>query len=281
VFRFYDSHKINFLNLNLMTMKTKNFQSLVQVACVEDSAMDAARSFALRWNLAWRTPDCEFDPLPYCIVFGENVRLESSKGKSNFSLSVDFVQGENRHRRFQGGGAGQAVAKALGLKKGKRPSILDLTAGMGSDAFVLACLGSSVTLCERNPIVHALLNDGIERAMAYVEDRELTEIASRMHLLEEDALTWQSPSRFDCVYLDPMFPERKKKSALVKKDMQAFHDIVGGDEDAEGLLERALSWAIQRVVVKRPKLASYLAGQKPSHSLQGKATRFDVYQLTQ
>ncbi len=78
------------------------------------------------------------------------------------------------------------------------------------------------------------------------------------------------------IYLDPMFPERKK-SALSKLDMRIFHDIVGDDQDADTLLKTALSCATKRVVVKRPRLGAVLAGIKPHHSLVGKSSRFDVY----
>ncbi len=75
-----------------------------------------------------------------------------------------------------------------------------------------------------------------------------------------------------------MFPERKK-SAKVKKQMQAFHAIVGTDADADGLLALALNVATYRVVVKRPAGANYLAEKKPSYSLEGKSTRYDIYTL--
>lgn len=257
-------------------MNTKSLQNLVQIDCRDSSQLARAQAFVQRWQLAFRD---EQNDAPYTLVFAEDVHLEASKGKSKFSLKVDFCEGENRHRRFHGGGAGQAVAKALGLKKGKRPTVLDLTAGMGSDAFVLACLGSKVSLCERNPIVQVLLADGIARALAHEDDPELNEIAQRLNLIEGDSLHLQNHERFDCVYLDPMFPERKKKSAMVKKDMQAFHDIVGADEDADGLLDLAKRFARQKVVVKRPKGAPDLANEKPSYCLDGKATRFDVYQI--
>ena len=92
-------------------------------------------------------------------------------------------------------------------------------------------------------------------------------------------MQWTSDSvSIDVVYLDPMFPERKK-SAKVKKQMQAFHAIVGTDADADGLLALALNVATYRVVVKRPAGANYLAEKKPSYSLEGKSTRYDIYTL--
>jgi 16S rRNA (guanine1516-N2)-methyltransferase len=80
----------------------------------------------------------------------------------------------------------------------------------------------------------------------------------------------------DVIYLDPMFPERKK-SASVKKEMQFFHEIIGKDEDSEGLIQSAIEKAIYRVAVKRPKIAGYLGNKKPTTQLLGKASRFDIY----
>jgi 16S rRNA (guanine1516-N2)-methyltransferase len=78
--------------------------------------------------------------------------------------------------------------------------------------------------------------------------------------------------------MDPMFPERKK-SAKVKKEMQAFHQIVGADEDAAELLPLALERAKYRLVIKRSASAGYLADMQPSYSLEGKSTRFDIFAL--
>jgi 16S rRNA (guanine1516-N2)-methyltransferase len=73
-----------------------------------------------------------------------------------------------------------------------------------------------------------------------------------------------------------MFPA-SKKSALVKKEMRAFHQLVGADVDSEELLALAIATAKHRVVVKRPKKAEVLAGRKPNFAVEGKAIRFDIY----
>lgn len=203
-----------------------------------------------------------------------------SQGKS--SIQVDFVCGANRHRRLHGGGRGQLLAKAIGLKSGNKiPSVLDVTAGLGRDAFVLASLGCAVTLYERSPLVHLLLEDGLARA-AHSQDAELVEIARRMTLNLVDAASalpgLENHQRPDVIYIDPMFPERRK-TAAVKKDMAAFHSLLGPDMDADALLDLALAQALCRVVVKRPRHAPSLAGCKPSLVFEGDSTRFDVYAL--
>ncbi|GAA5787339.1 class I SAM-dependent methyltransferase [Chitiniphilus shinanonensis] len=188
---------------------------------------------------------------------------------------VDFVGGAQGHRRKFGGGRGQPVARAVGLKPDYRPSVLDATAGLARDAFVLASLGCSVTLLERSPVACALVADGLARAQA---DAEIAAIAARMQLIHADALQWlrDSDGRWDVVYLDPMFPEPGKR-AKSKKDMAAFQTLIGGDPDADALLAPARRLATRRVVVKRPRHAPWLANQAPAYAYEGDSTRFDVY----
>ncbi|MCR8924049.1 class I SAM-dependent methyltransferase [Dasania sp. GY-MA-18] len=194
-------------------------------------------------------------------------------------VCVDFVTGTAAHRRNMGGG--ELIVKAMGGSKQQRPSVLDVTAGLGRDSFVLASWGFSVQMLERSPVVASLLADGLLRA-SQCEDREVQEIASRMRLWQGEAQEYLAQIGDsiapDIIYLDPMFPP-SKKSALVKKDMRAFHAIVGKEQDASELLAAARAKARHRVVVKRPKKSAFLAEQKPSFSLAGKAVRFDVYSL--
>ncbi len=219
----------------------------------------------------------------YLLVLDENgCSLQQNKQR----IAVDFVAGASRHRRLQGGGRGQPVAKAVGLKAGNIiPTVLDATAGLGGDAFVLASLGCAMQLCERSPLAFALLNDGIQRAKQ-CDDNEVREIVGRMDLLSINAVDYMQQllcsdsvrHKPDVVFLDPMFPE-KRKNAAAKKSMTAFHTLVGADEDADALLPLALQVAQRRVVVKRPRHAPVLSGIKPSLVMEGESTRFDIYTL--
>jgi len=199
------------------------------------------------------------------------------------AIFVDLVGGAVGHRRKFGGGKGQAIAKAAGLNKGTTPSILDATAGLGRDAFVLASLGCNVLMVERNPVVAALLDNGLERAKI---DPEIGSwVSQRMtlsHASSHDALQQLSNNRNfrqpDVVYLDPMYPHPEgKKSALVKKEMRVFQTLVGADLDADALFEPAMQLAKKRVIVKRPDYAEWLNQQKPSMAITTKKNRFDVY----
>lgn len=192
-------------------------------------------------------------------------------------VQVDFVGGSQAHRRHYGGGAGQMVARAVGCRGSVRPRVLDATAGLGRDAFVLASLGCEVVLIERQPVIAALLADGLARARA--AGGELAEIVARMRLLQGDAITllqqWSEPAP-QVIHLDPMFPQRDK-SALVKKEMRLFKPLAGADEDAPELLAAALALASHRVVVKRPRKAPALVGRAPSSALSGQSSRYDIY----
>lgn len=192
------------------------------------------------------------------------------------AINVDFVTGAVAHRRKFGGGKGQSIAKAVGLNKGATPVVLDATAGLGRDGFVLASLGCKVILHERHPVVAALLYDGLERAY---NDSEIGPwMQQNMSLIfgSSHTLLAQCDSMPDVVYLDPMFPHREK-SALVKKEMRVFQDLVGGDTDADDLLEFAYPLASKRVVVKRPDYAPFLNDKTPSMQIKTKKNRFDVY----
>ena len=199
-------------------------------------------------------------------------------------IRCDFAEGALRHRRLYGGGKGQDIAKSVGLShKGFRPLVLDMTAGLGRDGFVLGTLGATLQMFERHPVVCALLQDGLDRAQKQaVTDRELAEILARISVFGLDGKDYleqlTEESCPDVIYLDPMFPMREK-SSKVKKEMQLFHQLVGMDMDATELLPLALSRVRYRVVVKRPTYAPFLAESKPSYSLKGKSTRFDIYSV--
>jgi 16S rRNA (guanine1516-N2)-methyltransferase len=134
-------------------------------------------------------------------------------------------------------------------------------------------------------VAFALLEDGLQRARQFVgeqaseEDELLQKTIERLTLVQVDSLSYLQSAGKDSVnvvFLDPMFPERKK-TAQVKKQMTALQELVGKDEDADQLLDYALNLAENRVVVKRPNHAPFLADHLPSYQLKGKSSRFDIY----
>lgn len=193
-------------------------------------------------------------------------------------IYVDFVQGRLGHRWRQEGQRHHPLSKAVGLKQGNDLTVVDATAGLGRDAFMLALLGCQVQMVERSPAIAALLYDGLQRA--YQAPRLNAWLKTRLQLVYRDAQQWfvrSSPSwQPDVVYLDPMYPHRQK-TALVKKEMRLCRAVVGEDSDAPTLLETALQYARQRVVVKRPRQAPTLNAISPNFCIKSKNTRFDVY----
>ncbi|MDH5427308.1 MAG: class I SAM-dependent methyltransferase [Nitrospirota bacterium] len=189
---------------------------------------------------------------------------------------IDFLSGKTAYRRKYGHVGGEAISKAVGIKKGHRPNIVDATAGLGRDAFVLTTLGCRVHMIERSKVIAELLEDGLRRAC---QDEKIGEmIKNRLSLTcgESQKELLQTPFEPEVIYLDPMFPQ-KEKSALVKKDMRMLQEVVGPDEDADALLRLALTIATNRIVVKRPAYANFLAEIKPTTSIKTKNHRFDIY----
>ncbi|MDC9613772.1 16S rRNA (guanine(1516)-N(2))-methyltransferase RsmJ [Xenorhabdus khoisanae] len=239
--------------------------------CEEGADHSALSLLAERWNLVH-----DEGSVMALVLTPERLELRKRDEPKLGGIYVDFVAGTMAHRRRFGGGRGEAVAKAVGIKKDYLPSVVDATAGLGRDAFVLASIGCHVRMLERHPVVAALLDDGLQRGY---QDEDiggwLKERMTLIHASSITALTDITPPP-DVVYLDPMYPH-KQKSALVKKEMRVFQSLVGADEDADGLLEPARALAKRRVVVKRPDYAEPLAGVKAPASITTKNHRFDIY----
>ncbi len=212
---------------------------------------------------------------------GEPAKLALFPAESG-AVFVDFVSGKKNHRRQFGGGKGQPLARAIGIKAGKFPSVIDATAGFGGDAFVLASLGCRVTMVERSSIIASLLADALARAYKSADDEIIVNI-NNLSLINEDSTNFLLSKKpiVDVVYMDPMYPEKKKKAAP-KKEMVALQNLVGADLDSEVLLAAALKIAKKRVVVKRPIKADIIKlehGLKPSSSIKSPNTRYDIYSL--
>ncbi len=250
----------------------------VIVTAVDDSRVSGAQAIAERLVLPFAAEPNESGLV--LRLAAERLELVQIGPDAPGPVYVDFIEGAMGHRRRFGGGRGQLVAKAVGVKKDKIPTVIDATAGLGRDAFVLAKLGCQVQMIERSPVVAELLSDGMRRAE---KDDEVREIVARMSLVVADACRYLAElgeaERPDVVYVDPMHPERTK-AAMVKKEMQLFRALVGADEDDATLLQAALNAARKRVVVKRPRKSEAIPGPKPSLVYEGKSTRFDVYLIS-
>jgi 16S rRNA (guanine1516-N2)-methyltransferase len=210
------------------------------------------------------------------LVDGEGPALQPLGPAAPGPVRSRFDDGRLRHRRRAG--QNEPIGRALGLHRRPGARIVDGTGGFGRDAFVLADLGARVTVCERQPVLAALLAEAIAHAAAG-EDPWLREVAGRLSLLPEDlrALAPAALAGADAIYLDPMFPSAGKRAAS-GKGMAVLQRLLDDDEaSAEALVAWALAQPVPRVVVKRPRRAPPLGDRAPSHSLAGRAVRFDVY----
>lgn len=206
----------------------------------------------------------------FLAVTASGLELRDGRDPRWRPLRVDFTHldlrpySANLSRR-------QPLARALGKKS---RIVIDATAGYCQDALLLALMGFRVSAVERSPVVTALVRDGLRRFEAHSG----MSLAGRLQLFNDDGRHFLSASALkpDAIYLDPMFPAKRKKSAAIKKEMRWLRDLVGDDADAADLLELSRRLARDRVVVKRPDDAAPLAPD-PSMSLSGKLVRYDVY----
>ncbi len=215
----------------------------------------------------------------YVLLRAKGITLCSNEPLGpRHGLIVDFSSTRLHNRqidRFRQ----QNLAKAIGLKAHRTLTVIDATAGLGMDAYLLACAGCQVTLVERHKLIHAMLADGMKRAQSNDggSDGNRAGILARMQLLRGDIvrLSDQLP-RVDVVYLDPMFQERGR-TARSGKGMYLLQSLLGDEEEDACLIRAAAALARRRVVVKRARHAAPYADQRPDSHYQGSSSRYDVY----
>jgi 16S rRNA (guanine1516-N2)-methyltransferase len=256
----------------LAAASAKSPMTAVAVLATEPSGDASASALAqdLRLPLVQPTDSSRFRYL--LVASPQGLRLCDGRNPRvrplfvNASRLADHVGATSRR---------QPLTRAVGRRA---RNIVDVTAGFGDDALLLAAMGYRVTAIERCPIVGALLRDGIMRACA---DKKLARLLDqRLTLIigESRDLLPRLDLVPDTIYMDPMFPPKRKRSALARKSVRVLRELVGDDEDAPQLLQFCLRHAKQRVVVKRPHYAAPLM-EKPSLSYSGKLVRYDVYRI--
>lgn len=187
-------------------------------------------------------------------------------------LAVDFLAGPMGYRLAAGRARHERLVRALG-KLPLNSRVVDATAGLGRDSAILAAAGFAVTMIEAQPALQLLLADGLERLAHVADEYTLALLPGRA----EDLLP-TLPFQPEVVYLDLMFPERRK-SAAIKKELAWLQHLapIASEEEESRLLTMARQTASHKVVVKRPQKAPYLAAVPPSSQLGGKTVRFDIY----
>jgi 16S rRNA (guanine1516-N2)-methyltransferase len=198
--------------------------------------------------------------------------LQENKLSPPGPVRVDFASPAMLHRRR--GGHNELLGKAVGIRRGRLPCVIDATAGLGRDAYVLADLGCSVTMLERSDVLALLLEEALKLALISQFD-EVRRAAARLSIQRCDSTTFQADSD-QIIYLDPMFEDRKG-SAAAKKDLSVLQALHGAGAGHEELVAWAFSQPVARIVVKRPLKADLITKGPPSHVLRGKSIRFDVY----
>ncbi len=249
------------------------------IVCSTAQRRDQAEQFAVQTG--YPLFDRKQDSYRLQLCFTDD-RIKLFDAALGTAIHVDFLRGALAHRQQYGGGKNQPLARALGLhKRGSQQTplnVLDATAGLARDAWVLATLGCKLTLVEQSPVLFAMIHDGIERALRDGDPEH--QVRNFTHLVNSDSQLYlqhlDAGSRPDVIYIDPMYPERKK-SALVKKYMQMLHKLIGPAQGSQALLYSARQRAKQRVVVKRPASAEPLAGIEADTQLASKKTRYDIY----
>ena len=250
-------------------MLRENQTDLVLV-CAVPERRDAARALSERLGLPMT--EMPAADAPALVLDGGGLSLR----RGALSVRGDFAQMLPRAREQNL--RGELLVRAVKGRGGDRSLfVVDATAGLGEDAFLLAAAGHTVRLFEQNPVIAAMLHDALVRAS---EAPALSEIVGRMTLTEGDSVAGlrtldRAP---DAVVLDPMFPERKK-SGLIGKKLQLLQVLERPCADEEALLQAAIDAGPAKIIIKRPLKGPFLAQRKPSYSLTGKAIRYDVIAL--
>ena len=160
------------------------------------------------------------------------------------------------------------LLRATGLSKGGG-TVLDAFAGFGLDALTMVHAGAEASAVERNPLVWLMMAEYAERLGLPLE----TCCEDSAEVLQDTERVW------DVVYLDPMFPTRRKR-ALPNLALQHLQSLSAAADaltaaDVEAWLALAQACATRRVVLKRRPKEPVVG--KPSHQVQGQSVRFDVY----
>jgi 16S rRNA (guanine1516-N2)-methyltransferase len=231
-----------------------------------------AQQLAAQLNIAFYQEVAKETPENFFLCYRDGcLKLLDKELLKKGGLMVEIEPRPGEQRSFPAPKQG-ALAQALGKSK----TVVDATTGWGQDSLFMFRMGFSMLCIERSPVMAVLLEDAFARLAhcEWVQNLQLDVpkllVGNAIELLE----TLETPP--DCIYLDPMFPPKRKKSALAKKSMQMLHELIGQDDDREQLFNAAWQATGKRVVVKSPDYAEPLGG-KPQQSFSGKLLRYDVY----
>ncbi len=189
------------------------------------------------------------------------------------SIYVDFTSGSIDYRR-RTSGVKQEILRAVGFEKDKKLNLLDATAGLCKDSFIFATNGMNVLAIEQNPLIYNIVINALNNAKL---NCITSNIVKNINLINMNSVDFLSVNdyEFDCIYLDPMFPQ-KNKTSLCKKEMQVFHNLAFYGDNEE-LFELSMLRTRNRVVVKRMIKNEYIINRRPNYQILGKTIRYDIY----
>ncbi len=248
----------------------------------EAAAREIAAAHALIWSgvlgrdvaLDRRRPIAGIDVA--LVVRPEGIEAVNQLTPGVGPVRVDLGSPDLAHRRATAG-ARPPIRRAMAALGSACPAVLDATGALLRDAALFASWGCAVVAVERVPAIYLLAADGLRRAAA---DPALAALAARMRVVLGDAVDvlrgLGEADRPDVIYLDPMYPEARRKAALPSKELQLVRALAGEDDTGAELLAVARQTARDRVVVKRPLRAPPL-GAAPTATFEGETTRFDMY----
>jgi 16S rRNA (guanine1516-N2)-methyltransferase len=248
-------HKIDALRSHLMTLRLINEGKLLS------------------------TDECQFSELnKFCSQLSYDLTFEWINGQywlhsdipKEKPIGIEIDQELLRHEEFfkKSSLQKELLARAIGIKGPKRPPVLDLTAGLLGDSLLLLSFGLEVWAVERHPVIRFLIQSAIKNASHPA--------MKRFHFIEGEASeVLNSLPPVEVIYFDPMFEDANSKTSP-RKEMRIFRSLVGKDQDAGELFQKALDLKPKRLVVKRPRQSVPLS-QKAQVEYLGKSTRYDVY----
>lgn len=190
--------------------------------------------------------------------------------KGGLTVDIEPRQGEQRSWPAPKEGA---LAQAIGRKT---RTVVDATTGWAQDSLHIFRMGYELTSIERSPVMYELLADAYQRLENTGWVKQLALSAPKLIAGNAINILPNYKQVPDCIYLDPMFPAKRKKSALPKKSMLILRDLLGNDIDKQDLFDAAMCATGKKVVVKSPDYAAPLGG-KPVQSFTSKLLRYDVY----
>ncbi len=188
---------------------------------------------------------------------------------------VDFTTGEVGFQVRARNAPHHPLVRAAKIGPGSGRKVVDATAGLGRDAFLIAAHGIEITAIERSPEMFRRLREALEHARA--AGPEFAAIVERITLRQGDSRELLQQLEPDIVFIDPMHPVEGRK-ARSGRDITLLRDVVGSDPDSAELIQAALAASRRRVIVKWPMRAGRIAGlPPPTFEVSGRSIRYHVF----